>query len=120
MKRLTDTEIAMIHANPLRYYPHMIHTVAFQRAIRIIKKQLAADGVRIGDVTSRDLKIWANEYLQAHRSELIEATIEWVRGDPGFMKLGESEARRRAKAQTDNSSPPTEGHNPSSIMTTPT
>lgn len=99
MKRLTDTEIAMIHANPMRYYPHMIHTLAFQRAIRIIKKQIAADGVRLGDVTSRDLKIWANYYLEAHRAELIEATIEWVRDDPVFLKLGENEARRRAKAQ---------------------
>jgi hypothetical protein len=78
MRRLTETEIATIHADPLRYYPHMIHTVAFQRAIRIIKKQIAADGVRLGDVTARDLKIWANYYLEAHRSELTAWVIEWV------------------------------------------
>jgi hypothetical protein len=99
MKRLTDTEIATIHANPMRYYPHMIHTLAFQRAIRIIKKQLAAQGERIWDFTARDIKLRADDYLQAHRAELTAWVIEWVRGDPGFQKLGESEARRRAKAQ---------------------
>ena len=99
MRRLTDTEIATIHTNPLRYYPHMIHTLAFQRAIRIIKKQLAADGVKIWSVAARDIRLRAHDYLQAHRAELFAVTIEWVRADAEFRKLGESEARRRAKSQ---------------------
>jgi hypothetical protein len=99
MRRLTDTEIATINADPMRYYPHMIHTLAFQRAIRIIKKQLAANGERIWDFTARDIKLRANDFLQAHRAELFAATIEVVRTDRELLKLGESVARRRLKSQ---------------------
>jgi hypothetical protein len=39
----------------------------------------------------------ARAYLTSHRAELIEATIRMVRTDPEFLKLGESEARRRGR-----------------------
>jgi hypothetical protein len=86
-----------IHNDPLRHYPHLIHLLAFQRAMRIVKQQLAAQNVKIWDVTSRDLKLWADGYLKAHRGELYEATIRMVRTDPEFLKLGESEAKRRGR-----------------------
>jgi hypothetical protein len=86
-----------IHNDPLRHYPHLIHLLAFQRAMRIVKQQLAAQNVKIWDVTSRDLKLWADGYLRTHRAELIAAIIRMVRTDPEFLKLGESEAKRRGR-----------------------
>src|SRR5262249_10096924 len=98
MARDKNTEtLHPIHDDPMRHYPHLITTLAWQRAMRIVKQQLAAQNVKIWDVTSRDLKLWADGYLRTHRAELIEATIRMVRTDSEFLKLGESEARRRGR-----------------------
>jgi hypothetical protein len=42
-------------------------------------------------------ELHARAYLTTHRSELIAAVIKRVLSDPEFLKLGESEAKRRGR-----------------------
>src|SRR6516164_9246681 len=96
-------EIAMadIHENPLLNYPHVIVTLMKQRAIKIVKAELAAKGVRIWDVTSAQLQLLAQAYVQSHREEMIRVACDTVRIADGLRQLAEQEAKRRAKAKRD-------------------
>jgi hypothetical protein len=69
-----------IHDDPLRHYPHLIETLAWHLAVKLMKREFHA-----------------RAYLTSHRAELIAAAIARVRSDPEFLKLGESEARRRGR-----------------------
>ena len=69
-------------------------TLARQKAIKAIKRQLQARGIRITDVTARDIHIWADAYLAAHRQELIEQAIEMVSSSQELRKLYEREQRQ--------------------------
>ena len=94
-------EIAMlsIHDDPLANYPHLIATLAMQKTIRIVKRELAAKGVKLHDVEMRDIKLSAEAYLSSHRAELIRLAIDTVVTADSLRQLAESEARRRAKAR---------------------
>ena len=50
-----------------------------QAAAKIIKRNLKAQAVRIWDVSAKDITIWSEAYLQAHRAELVAAANEVVR-----------------------------------------
>ena len=69
-----------IHDDPIRYYPHLIEMLAWHLAVKLMKQELHA-----------------RAYLTSHRAELIAAAIARVRTDPEFLKLGETEARRRGR-----------------------
>ena|SRR6516165_975434 len=71
--------------------------LAWQRAMRIVKEQLAADNIKLHNVTARDLKLWADQLLEAHRAELIAATIASVGREPGFAESAVSEAKRKGR-----------------------
>src|SRR6516164_6178631 len=94
-------EIAMsdIHDNPLLNYPHVIVTLMRQRAIKIVKQELAAKGIKLWDVTSAQIQLLAAAYVQAHREEMIKVACDTVRIADGLRELAEQEARRRAKAR---------------------
>jgi hypothetical protein len=86
-----------IHNHPMRYYPHLIHSMCWQSAMKAVKRQLQARGEKVMQFPSRDLRILADEYLAAHRDELIEDAIGMVRTVPGWLKIAEAEARRRGR-----------------------
>ena len=90
-----------IHDNPLLNYPHVICSLMKQRAIKIVKAELAAKGVRIWDVTSAQLQLLAQAYVQSHREEMIRVACDTVRIADGLRQLAEQEAKRRAKAKRD-------------------
>ena len=94
-------EIAMsdIHDNPLLNYPHVIVTLMRQRAIKIVKQELAAQGIKLWDVTSAQIQLLAQAYVQSHREEMIRVACDTVRIAHGLRELAEQEARRRAKAR---------------------
>jgi hypothetical protein len=94
-------EIAMadIHDNPLLNYPHVIVTLMKQRAIKIVKQELAAQGIKLWDVTSAQIQLLAAAYVQAHRDEMIKVACDTVRIADGLRELAEAEAKRRAKAR---------------------
>jgi hypothetical protein len=72
-------------------------TLARQKAVKAIKRQLQARGIRLNDVTARDIHIWADAYLEVHRQELIEQAMEMVSSSRELRKLYEREQRQRAK-----------------------
>jgi len=86
-------EIAMsdIHENPLLNYPHVIVTLMRQRAIKMVKRELAA---QIWDVTSAQIKLLAQAYVSSHRDELIKVACDTVRIADGLRELAEQEAKR--------------------------
>jgi hypothetical protein len=84
---------------PLANYPGVIATLIRQRTIKIVKRELAAKGVRIWDVTSCELARLAEAYFESHRAELIRVAIDTIRTAASLQQLAESEARRRAKAR---------------------
>ena len=49
-----------------------IGTLAKQKAIRHIKRLIAAKGHRLGDYTMREISLMAESYLEEHRAELVE------------------------------------------------
>jgi hypothetical protein len=54
---------------------HATLTLARQRAMKVAKRQLQAQGLRPSHFSLRDLLIRADQYLAEHREELIaEAT----------------------------------------------
>jgi hypothetical protein len=85
--------------DPLANYPHLIATLAMQKTITIVKRELAAKGVKLHDVEMRDIKLLAEAYLSSHRAELIRLAIDTVVTADSLRQLAESEARRRAKAR---------------------
>ena len=66
--------------DPLANYPHLIATLAMQKTITIVKRELAAKGVKLHDVEMRDIKLLAEAYLSSHRAELIRLAIDTVEG----------------------------------------
>jgi hypothetical protein len=79
-----------IHNHPMRYYPHLIHSMCWQSAMKAVKRQLQARGEKVMQFPSRDLRVLADEYLAAHRDELIEDAIGMVRTVPGWLKIAEA------------------------------
>src|SRR5262249_9536308 len=51
-------------------------TLARQRAVNAVKEQLRAQGLKLAQFSSRDIHIWADAFLEAHRRELIEQAME--------------------------------------------
>jgi len=98
MTRDKNTEkLHEIHSEPLRAYPHIIHTLSFHAAVKLIKLQLKARGEKLVEYSLKDLTILADAYFEAHREELIAATIVKVRSAPDLRSLAEKEARRRGR-----------------------
>ena len=59
----------------MRFVTGVIATLIRQRTLKIVKQELRAKGVRIGDVTQCDLVRTAEAYLESHRAELISVAI---------------------------------------------
>ena len=87
-------------SQPIGNRSAVLCTLARQRAVNVIKRQLQAQGIRLNDVTVRDIHIWADAYLEVHRQELIEQAMEMVSSSPELRKLYEREQRQRAKLRT--------------------
>jgi hypothetical protein len=55
-----------------------LHHAVLYRARNKVKDQLRAAGLKISGYSARDLTVLAEEYVQHHREELIEACRPWV------------------------------------------
>ena len=55
-----------------------LHHAVLYRARNKVKDQLRAAGLKISGYSARDLTVLAEEYVQHHREELIEAVTPWV------------------------------------------
>jgi len=98
MTREEKAEIAIAIRDDLpRYAPHLLRTLAFQSAIRITKRAIAARGMKLYDFSSCEIHLLAERYLKLHLRELVAEAIEIVRGDAEFMKLAVAETKRRGR-----------------------
>jgi hypothetical protein len=67
--------------------------LARRAAIKAIKQQLQAQGVRLSYISPRDIRAFANAYFAEHREALIEHAMETVRLVPQLRTLYEREQR---------------------------
>jgi hypothetical protein len=72
------------------------NTLARQAALKAAKHQLSAQGLRVSQFSHRDLVIRAEQYLAAHRAELMDEAREIVERWQGEGFFG-----KRAKLLSD-------------------
>ena len=70
----------------LAQHRRAVIALAHQSARRAIKRQFQAQGVRLSDVTARDLTIWAEAWFDTHRQELIAEAENAIATWPGFER----------------------------------
>jgi hypothetical protein len=70
----------------LRQHRACVLTLAHQSAQRIVRAKLRAEGVRLYDLSYRDLRIQAEEYFDAHRDELIAEAEHVIATSPYFLR----------------------------------
>ena len=70
----------------LRQHRACVLTLAHQSAVREIKRQLRAQGVRLHDVPVRELRIQAEVWFDAHRAELIAQAEHVIATSPYFER----------------------------------
>jgi hypothetical protein len=83
--------------DPLTEYPHLLHTLAFYEAVKIVKQELAAKGERVREYSRKEIHALADVYFDDNRSLLMADAIIKVLKEPSLLKLAESESKRRAR-----------------------
>jgi hypothetical protein len=83
--------------DPREEYPHLLHTLAFYEAVKIIKQQLAAKGERVHEYSRKEIHALADVYFDDNRSLLMADAIIKVLREPSLLRLAESESKRRAR-----------------------
>jgi len=97
----TETAAMSIHDAPLTNYPRLIATLIRQRTLKIVKRELEAQGVELDQVPSAYIRALAQAYFESHRAELIRVACDTVQTADRLRQLAENEAQRRAQAHAD-------------------
>jgi hypothetical protein len=74
----------------------VLYILARRAAIKAIKQQLQAQGVRLSYISARDIRAFANAYLAEHRQVLIEEAMAIVSESPELLKLYKRERTQKA------------------------
>jgi hypothetical protein len=64
-------------------------------AIKAIKRQLIAAGLKPSHIKMRRIGAEVNSYIAEHREELLTEATEFIARVPGLRKMAEAEQRRR-------------------------
>jgi len=83
--------------DPLTEYPHLLHTLAYHSAAKIIKEQLRARGERLHKYALKDIHFLADAYFEANRELLMVETLLKIQREPSLLRLAEAEAKRHAR-----------------------
>jgi hypothetical protein len=73
----TTVSTARELAQQIKFKACLAHAVLYS-ARNKVKDQLRAAGLKVSGFSARDLTALAEEYVQDHREELIEAVKPWV------------------------------------------
>jgi hypothetical protein len=73
-------------------YPGIARARAHHLAMRVIERQLQAQGLRVSHIPQADIMAWARAYLADHPKLLYQAA-ETVRNDPELRTLAERQER---------------------------
>ena len=71
----------------------VIGILAKREAIKVVKADLQARGVRLSYVSPRDIRIVAQEYLAAH-PELLTQAAELIQTTPALSRLCRTQDKR--------------------------
>jgi hypothetical protein len=93
--KLTTNSTTRELAQQLKFRACLGHAVLYS-ARNKVKDQLRAAGLKISGFSARDLTALAEEYVQHHREELIEAVTPWVRNWCHKLPIGEIDRRDRS------------------------
>jgi hypothetical protein len=66
-------------------------------AKKVVKAQMKAAGLKVNHVEARIITAQANEYLDAHRDDLLAEAAMAIDSVPGLRELAEAEAKRRRR-----------------------
>jgi hypothetical protein len=75
--KLTTNSTERELAQQLKFRACLAHAVLYS-ARNKVKDQLRAAGLKISGYSARDLTALAEEYVEHHREELIQAVKSWV------------------------------------------
>jgi len=65
----------------------VIGTLARQEALKAVKKEVRAKGLKVSHFAARELNMMADNHLAQHRAKLIAETWERVRKSPELKVL---------------------------------
>jgi hypothetical protein len=75
----------------------VIAVFARQAAINAVKRQIQDQGRKVSQFKKREIDLLAEEYIVAHRAELLARTWEIVRTDRELLRFYEKEQRERQR-----------------------
>ena len=76
-------------AERLAQHRRAVLALAHQSAKRAVKRQFQAQGVRLHDLSARQITIWAQAWFDAHSAELIAEDKHNIATWPGFERWRE-------------------------------
>ena len=77
------------YAERLAQHRRAVIALAHQSAKRAVKRQFQAQGVKLHDLTARQITIWAEAWFNAHSAELIAEAKHNIATWPGFARWRE-------------------------------
>jgi len=91
----------MIHDDPLANCPQLIATLIRQRTLKIVRRELLAQGVELHQLYPHQIRMLCEAYFERHRAECVRVACDTVRIAAGLQHLAEREAKARARAHAD-------------------
>jgi hypothetical protein len=70
----------------MQRHRHAVITLAVHSATKAVKRRLRAQGIRLHEVTAKDIRIRAEAYFEVHRAELIAQAERAIATWPGFAR----------------------------------
>ncbi len=70
----------------MQQHRHAVVVLAMQSATRAIQVQLRAQGVKLSQVPTRTIRIFADAYFDVHRERLIAEAEHIIETWPGFAR----------------------------------
>ena len=90
---------------PMDEYPHLLAFLCYRSATKTIKQQLAARGERVREYSAKEIRALADAYVEDNRELLMVDAILMVQREPSWLRLAESESKRRARERPKPPSP---------------
>jgi hypothetical protein len=87
----------MIHDDPLANCPELIAKLIRQRTLKIIKRELAAQGIGLDLVLPHHLRMACEAYFERHRADCVRIACDTIRMAAGLIEIAEREAQARAQ-----------------------
>ena len=79
-----------------------VATLARQAAMKAVKRQLQAQGIKLHALSAKDIRVLADDYLAQHRERLIVEAKQIIATSPLFAPWRLPGANINSNAQTEN------------------